>query len=198
MKITKIAFGGGPGSGKSSVFEALRNCVSDKIPDTAVVFLPEAATFFFSNRGSTITAQESAEVRQHYIYSTQLLLEEAIIESAKVMHTENLIILSDRGILDCEVYVDESEVGKVTGKESIPYDHYDFVLLFTGIANIQSDTTFRTEENDEERLRVANRSYRVWSRAKNLTEIPQFPNVDDKIEMAKTILNRFLGQEMFL
>ena len=199
MKIIRIALAGGPGSGKTSVLKHLEASVRQQ-EKTAVVFLPETATFHFTHRGKGLTEIEPLPVRQHYIYSSQLLSEEVAIRTADASAVETLILISDRGMMDLGVYLEPGDVKKASGLSELPFSHYDMVIYLSGGADISSDDTFRIETADA-RLKNEQRAYEIWKQTEKFCPfavIPQKEQIDDKLLHAKEILNDFLGREIFV
>ena len=200
MEIIKIALAGGPGSGKTTVCSALKNASTMLPEDTALVFLPETATFHFSHRDPVLTTEESIPVRQHYIFSSQLLTEKTAEDTAHACGKKRLIMITDRGILDCAVYLEHKDFLKASGLNGLPLDHYDLVLFFTGGADITEDDTYRIE-SDEERRILADKTYKTWSQVKDhisFKEIPQQETAEEKIREAKLAINTFLKETVFL
>ena len=200
MEIIRIALAGGPGSGKTTVCSALKNASVQVPEDTALVFLPETATFHFSHRDPELTKEESIPVRQHYIFSSQLLTEKTAEDTAHTCGKKRLIMITDRGILDCAVYLAFEDFLKASGLKALPLSHYDLVLFFTGGADITEDATYRIETDDERKI-LADETYRIWSQVKDqavFKEIPQQETAEQKIREAKQAVNTFLKETVFI
>lgn len=196
MRIVRIALGGGPGSGKTTVLNALQESLRP-VPGTAVVFLPEVATFCFSHRSPGLTSQETPVVRQHYIYSAQILTEKTAIDTARAVHADRLVLLSDRGILDAGVYIAPEDIPDATGEREPDYAHYDAVLFFEGAADISNDDTFRIEADEEARAVLARAAKREWSRAPHFYTFPLYPSPEEKTAAVKAWLNNYLNASLW-
>ena len=86
-------------------------------------------------------------------------------------------------------------VGGVKRKMGSP----DLVIFFTGAADISEDDTYRLESAEERRI-LADKTYRIWSQAKEratFIEIPQQETPVQKMREAKLVINAFLYEEIF-
>ena len=92
----KIAFVGGPSTGKTTVFEALKKEYEDK---TYIIFIDEAARQFFHENQIVDADRGSAEV-QAKIQDKILSREQLAIEAKPEM------IITDRSVIDPVVYTE--------------------------------------------------------------------------------------------
>lgn len=192
-----VALAGGPRSGKSSTHRRLASRVLEK-PGRAVVFLPEVASVFFSQRGKGLMEQDIPLLRQHYIHCTELLLEEIAEDSARTSGISELILITDRGILDSAAYLRSAEeLYEATGSEKIDTGHYDFVLYFLGQAKSGGDGTRRVERDEEESRAVSEATLRAWSSAPRIVRLEQYATIEEKVDEAARLINEAMGEEIF-
>lgn len=199
FQIYRIAFAGGPGSGKTTSLNYLRDHVNPAARHK-VIFMPEVATEFFTGRPDEISRLDSPLLRQHYIYHTQLMTDRAIVGALETVgNGKDVVLLTDRGICDVRTFLDDREAELLlNGQDHSGY--YDAVLLFDCAteANLASDDTTRIENNYDEVVEQSRRAEAAWGGCPNLRHIPQYAELSEKFSAVVNALNELLGETVFL
>lgn len=143
MKIVKVVLTGGPGGGKTSVLNAIKNLAITeegykniiKLGDKKIklVTISETATELISS-GITPTEAERIYDFQDILFEIQKSKEESSIKSLRFGYDADIILfLYDRGLLDGMAYLDkkgefEDIMASKDVKELDILDKYDLVL----------------------------------------------------------------------
>ena len=199
-----IPFVGGPASGKSSTIERLKAMVAPEYAGK-VHWIPEVFGLLFQNLPKSLfddmLTPEKAMIRQWVICKVELLLANRLREVAD----ENAIIITDRGFYDLEAYCTPAECDVLYN--AIPkteiFEH-DFCVLFESDLsgkNLNSDSeTRRIEKNQEENLRLAEKTRAAWenhTEKSRLLIIPQCDTMDEKAVLTAQTLNHAIGKGVF-
>ena len=174
--ILMIAITGGPGAGKTTCFDYLKEhkeklMINNFIP----LFIPETATFLLDNN---LTSRSDLLSFQTDISKYQLEQEDRVINNCiKSFKNQgncektNYIIFCDRGLMDGKAFLNEemfSEVMKNTGlKESEIFGRYDYVIhLISPARECPDNYTLKTNKNRTENITEAGiidkRTEEVW------------------------------------
>lgn len=106
-KIVRIVFTGGPCGGKTTALSYISQKLRDK--GYQVFTVPESATICINGGLNPNNPMVGTMVAQSAIVSVAKSLEDTWIDAIKKLKTEKtVVILFDRGITDCQAYVDES------------------------------------------------------------------------------------------
>lgn len=104
-RVIKIAITGGPCAGKTSSLLVLKNALSAK--GYLVFTIPESATELMSN-GATYPVCGSAVRFQTSVFKLQTA-KESLYKDIAMDANKDVIILCDRGTVDCLAYLDKRE-----------------------------------------------------------------------------------------
>lgn len=193
----KIAFAGGPASGKTETLYGIRRRLNvEHIKD--VVFLPEVATSFLTNQPKIVKVLNKEILLDYYIFRTEIHVE-TIVES----YNPELVIICDRGISDVYAFLPQKTANKVVGNYTKKVlNNYDLVLFFendTTGRNWFSDNKTRTHMSLRKIQKLNEATKRAWcEHNKNIVLIPQFSSIDEKIVYVANIINSYLERNIFL
>lgn len=186
MKQIKIVFAGGPISGKTSTLRLLQK----RLAPTAVTvdFLSEAATELLSGTGT----DPHNDGFQQDVFELQTSLEE---------HSHASVMISDRGVADAFVYhcaERAEEICHASLTECL--ERYDAILFFEPYENAGSvgEGNAVRYERKEELAELNQRTRRIWQQHERFYEIPVFATVEEKTDCVAELLNRIIGEPVFL
>jgi len=200
-KVFTICFEGGPACGKTASLNYLKE---HTLPNDnwKVCFVREIAQAFFLDEPKSIidALDNKAFLSQYFIYRTEVFAEQIFRDYAG-QNDQNCLLIFDRGITDAEVYLSKEDLDKICSQKEIEAfkNHYDHVLFFMGDKQnflIDQDTA-RKENNYEQVLQLCNRSYEIWHKNENITDIPQKDDVEDKFHNVRDVINSLIGENLF-
>lgn len=193
----KIAFTGGPASGKTETIKGIREKLAAK-HHKEVIFLPEVATSYLIDQPEIIKRLNNEVLFDYYIFRTEFHIE-SLIES----YNKDLIMICDRGVSDIYAFLPKRTAQKVIGTYANRItNNYDLVLFFendpTG-TTLYKDKKIRTPMNLRKANRLSVNTKDAWEKHnKNIIYIPQFPSIEEKIVFVAKTINNFVNKELFL
>lgn len=157
--MIKIAFSGGPCTGKTTLIEALR---SDFIEQNDVVFVPEAARRFFE--------KNPVPMSERMRYETQSQIQLLVAKLEREAGAENPeLLLCDRSIFDSAIYValggDEGGAEKAFQNAEMSTGPYDRIYVLDPRDVIYQADKVRIE-GDMERTRIHEAFVNIFSHYK--------------------------------
>lgn len=114
-RTIKIAITGGPCAGKTSSLPILKNALTSK--GYLVFTIPESATELMAN-GATYPVCGNAVSFQTNVFKLQTA-KETLYESIAMNANMDVVILCDRGIVDCLAYLDEREQAEFLKRNAV-------------------------------------------------------------------------------
>ncbi len=189
--MRKIAFIGGPASGKTTVLNILSKTVCPEYKDKTV-FVSEAAMDIIRSTPESVISEMSPLVFQFEVFKLQTKKESELTERFDYA-------FCDRGVADAFVYLSEEDAKKLTTdtKEDM-LQRYDVAIFFFGCeTNFTNDATARRESDYTDIKRLEQKSWEVWREHKNLFVAMQHKTVYRKALNVADTLNWVLGVEIF-
>lgn len=192
-RIPKIVLSGGPGGGKSKALRYLKESLSDE--GFTVYTIEESATSVLESGFSrSCTALEF----QHKIALLQLMRENEL--DKVVADDEKSVIICDRGLMDCRVYLDDEDYEKIKSILCMTdvelRDRYDAVFHLNSTStdeHLKYKTGDIRTENREEARSINERSLRAWCGNPHYRFIPTKETFDEKYELLLREVKAFLG-----
>ena len=195
----KIAFSGGPHSGKSAVLMLLeKRLVSEK--KNRVVFVPEAASEILS-KGKLHPLANPYEFQRE-------VLKKQLESEDRVGTEECLHRVFDRAIPDAYTYLPRDQAGRLlqeTMGESanLPsvLKRYDACLFFDTYyaGHISSGNKQRVETSFEDLMDLSQKTLNVWKHHPRLLVVPSaFATIEEKTDYVAKIMNQLLREKMFV
>ena len=174
--VKRIVLTGGPGAGKSSSIEAIKEYLENI--GYLVYIVPEAATEL-DECGIDRTTMTTYDFQN--IVLTYQLEREQLFEQISVLNNlvKDIILLYDRGLVDSKVYTkdDEEFDTLITARginEQDILDRYDLIIFLETAAKIGAYTTknnkARKEDTNEAIVRD-DKTFDVWKNHRNITKI---------------------------
>lgn len=202
MKITKIVLTGGPGSGKTTMIEALKSNLKEK--GYKVIVVNETARELAEEGIALGGSYDYVLHLQELVLKRQLHKERDIEDFAKNSCLKDVVILYDRGVLDNKAYLKLNDdfkymLIKNNEKEIKICDKYNLVIDLKSAANLGYEF-YRNDEIRGERLEDAlNLDYKTtnaWALAPNLKIINPTVKMGEKEEKVIKLVNDYLNGEM--
>ena len=190
--VPKIVLAGGPGAGKSSALEFLEKEL--KQFGYTVIPVYEAATSVMQEN----TADRDRKLEFQLEVARRQLRDEA--EAEKLASGDKCVIICDRGMMDCRVYLDDEDYGKF--KEEIGMsevelrDRYDAAFHFDS-TSVDDGGFYITDENrieNREDAAILNKkSLNAWCGNPHYRFIPCYNDVNEKLAHILREVKAFLG-----
>lgn len=192
-KIPKIVFSGGPSGGKSKALRMLKPEL-EKLGLT-VYTITECAT----------AVLESGFDRSRPVYEFQKAIAQLQIGRENeyenmVTDNSNAVIICDRGLMDCRVYLDDDDFTRIKKELRLTdidlRDRYDAVFHLDSTST-DENTNYKNNENRIEARDVARDmnelSLRAWCGNPHYRFVPVMPTFDEKFEVLFREVKAFLG-----
>lgn len=198
MKITKIVLTGGPGSGKTTMIEALKSNLKEK--GYKVIVVNETARELAGEGMATMGDEDYVLEFQDLVLKTQVAKEKSIENFCKNAYFEDVVILYDRGTLDNKAYLKNEEdfdnlLTKNNLKEIELYDKYNLVINLKSAANLGEEfyknDEVRKEKNNEAIL-LDYKTTNAWVLSPNLKIIEPTVDIEEKIAKVTNIVDDYL------
>ncbi|MBQ7337585.1 MAG: AAA family ATPase [Clostridia bacterium] len=196
-ELENIAFVGGPCSGKTSVFEALRAREGQLLPGVCISFIEEAATKLLP-RDPTLSRRDPVWF-QYQVSLWQYMEEDRGMERLFRSDAPLKIQISDRGVADAYIYLNEQQVGQMTDQSPDEMMHrYTAVLYFEPFHSqcLTDGNEFRVEQADEMAALEA-KTRAIWQRHPNIVFVPTFATIEERIAYTEALLAQLIGREIF-
>ena len=186
MKITKIVLTGGPGSGKTTMIEALKSNLKEK--GYKVIVVNETARELAGEGMATMGDEDYVLEFQDLVLKTQVAKEKSIENFCKNAYFEDVVILYDRGTLDNKAYLKNEEdfdnlLTKNNLKEIELYDKYNLVINLKSAANLGEEFYKNDEvrkERNNEAILLDYKTTNAWVLSPNLKIIEPTVDIEEK------------------
>ncbi len=191
--LTKIVLAGGPGGGKS---KSLKRLIPELEKYGYKVFpVLESATQIIE---SGFNRHEDAYEFQKAIAENQIKIENGIENN--VSPDEKAVIICDRGLMDCKVYLDDSDYKRIKAELNMNEvelrDRYDAVFHLDSTANSEKAEYINHKiriESQNEAKQINDRSLRAWCGNPHYRFIPVRGNFEEKYALLLKEIKAFLG-----
>lgn len=195
--IENIAFVGGPCSGKTSVFEALRSmehCCAERV---CLSFVEEAATRILP-RDPQLARRDPLRF-QYEVSLLQYIAEDRGMELLLGRPETLKVQLTDRGVADAYIYLNERQAREMSDQTPEEMLHrYTAVFYFDPYKSqsLTDGNAFRVE-HAEEMDALEQRTRRIWEQHPRLIRVPTFPTIEERIRYTAAQLNALLTLRVF-
>ena len=192
-RIPKIVFTGGPGGGKSHALKRIKPMLEEL--GITVYTISESAEEIITNGFDRHT---SLYEFQKAIALRQLANEEKLEKTAP--KRENAVIICDRGLMDCRVYLDDDDFNKIKRELNLSVtdmrDRYDAVFHLNS-TSVDSNLDYKTGkvrvESRDEAGEINKRSLFSWCGNPHYRFIPNCESFDEKLSILFREIKAFLG-----
>ncbi len=199
MKTKKIVITGGPCAGKTTGLVRLDEELTKM--GYRVVFLNESATELAMNNISLKNCKNNYEFEKN-ILKLQLEKEKLYMQFCESLPDENVLLVCDRGSMDCKAYTTEEEFKRLLKdfdtNEILLRDNYDAVFHLVTAA--KGATEFYTNANNkarreglQEAIKLDDATMSVWVGHPHFRVIDNSTNFENKIKRLINEICLFLG-----
>lgn len=194
---TRIVLCGGPAAGKTAVLKRLRRL--PRGTGVHVVLIDETASAFLEDCPDAVAQSWSVPVRQYAIYRAQRALER-LAEQTCAEWGGDSVIITDRGLPDLFVYLEEDEARAMLSPGEEEAMRYDYTLFLEDAGREHFETAGRVERDYAEAQALSARTRVVWERFSEgrMLVIPPAPQVEDKVLDVARLINTLTGKTVFL
>lgn len=198
--IKKIVLTGGPGSGKTTVINQIKEKY-EKLGYT-VFIVDETATYLIlngikPNGDNALTNMEFQEL----VMKMQIAKEEIFEQAAKDLPNKKILIVYDRGTIDGMAYIDERNFLYLIKKINPSYSYADLINKYDLVLILKSRKDFYTTENNkargetvEEALRIGDVTLKNWCGHSNLKIILPKDTIEEKISEVLSLIDEAIKE----
>ena len=198
--INKIVITGGPCSGKSTALSWLQTEFSKK--GYLVLFVPESASELIIGGVAPWTIDTNLNF-ETAILKLQIMKEQLFEEAAKNSKFDKILLVCDRGCLDCKAYMTQNEYARALKTLNLNEiqlrDSYDAVFHLVTAAKGAEE--YYTLANNQARLETAEEAkekdsatMNAWVGHPHLRVIDNSTNFEKKMQRLMKEISRFLGE----
>lgn len=199
--IYKICVTGGPCSGKSTALSYIQREFTKK--GYMVMIVPETATELILGGIAPWTIDTNRNF-EYNIIKLQMEKEALFEEAARhIANYDKVLIVCDRGILDCKAYMKESEfrycLKKLGTNETNVRDNYDAVFHLVTVANgkpelYSLENNAARYESIEQAIARDDTTVNCWTGHPHLRLIDNSTDLDGKMSRLLGEISQFLGE----
>lgn len=199
MEFHKIVITGGPCGGKTTGLSYIEQGLTKY--GYKVIFLNESATEII-NSNLNYTAYNDNYLFEKNIIKLQLEKERLYEEACKALPNERVVLICDRGVMDCKSYTDQADFDRILSElntnEVELRDNYDAVFhLVTAAKGAEefytlANNTARRESLEEAKL-ADDRTMNCWIGHPHFRSIDNSTPFDQKIKRLLNEITAFLG-----
>jgi predicted ATPase len=192
MRVPRIVVTGGPGGGKTTLWNALSQAHAAQL-----VAVPEVATLMFRHVFPQVRSEPERQAVQRAIFQVQCSIEE--FHAGRL--TSGQILLCDRGTPDGGGYWPAGHQAFFSAMNTdwqAELARYDAVIFLETAAarglSIADGNAVRTEDH-ETAVAIDRRLFDVWSTHPHFVHVPCDPDFTRKIARAQQAVVPYLGSE---
>lgn len=197
--IKKVVLTGGPCTGKTTVLNDIKDYYRDNgfkvivVPETATELIKEGIKCFGEDKLLSVLDYQEIVLRLQ-------LQKESIVDYVLKMHSnDDILVIYDRGALDGEAYVNQSDFQSVIKRvdPNMTSDdllkRYDMVLVLIGDSSFYTlETNSARRESAAEALELGKKTLMSWIEHDNLKLVYPKETMEEKSnEVIKNIANLF-------
>ena len=199
MNITKIAITGGPCAGKTTGLSYLEQKLTQI--GYKVVIINECATELILNGLDHNSFTKNIDFERN-IVQLQVEKERLYYEFCKTLPYENVLLVCDRGVMDCKCYMTDEEFDQIL--KELNYDkiqlrdNYDAVFHLVTAAKGAPDAYTKANnlarrENLEEAIESDNKTINCWTGHPHFRVIDNSTDFENKMKRLVKEITSFLG-----
>ena len=199
-QIYKIALTGGPCAGKTTALSWIDNYFSEK--GYSVLFVSETATELITSGVAPWTCDTNFDFQSLQI-KLQKYKEQVILEAAKKVKNDKVLIVCDRGILDTKAFIKPMEFKQIlkalNTSEIKERDSYNAVFhLVTAAKGKEEAYTLANNkartENAKQAIELDDKIIAAWTGHSHLRVIDNSTEFEEKLERLIKEISSFLGE----
>lgn len=199
-QISRIVITGGPCAGKSTAMSWIQKEFTKL--GYRVIFINESATELI-NAGVNLNSCSSTLEFQKAILDLQRKKEEIYYQAATKMNKDKILLICDRGTLDCKAYVSDLEFQnllRLSNTNEIQLrDNYDAVFHLVSAAKGASEyytlaNNPARRENVDEAIIADDKILNAWTGHPHLRVIDNSTDFNEKLQRLMLEITSFLGE----
>lgn len=199
MKTKKIVITGGPCAGKTTCLVKLEEELTKM--GYRVIFLNESATELIMNNLNSSNCG-SQYIYEKNILTLQLEKEKLYMQYCENLPDENVLLVCDRGAMDCKSYVEEKDfqrlLKELNTNEVLLRDNYDAVFHLVTAAKGAADFYTKAnnsarKENLQQAIDTDDKTMAAWVGHPHFRVIDNSTNFENKIKRLINEICLFLG-----
>ena len=198
--IKKIVLTGGPGSGKTTVLDKIKQVYT--MQGIKVLIVQETATELINSGVSFLDGTISLLDFQELVLRLQLYKEEIIDRTLEYSKKDDILVIYDRGTIDNSAYVSKEEFEEVLARLnheksfSDLMNHYDLVIDLVGREDFYTTENNKARsESVDEALNLGNKTLQSWVGHRKVRIVKPKDTIDEKINEVLNIINELIDKK---
>lgn len=198
--VRRIVLTGGPGSGKTSVIEKIRQVFGGE--GYKVIVVPETATELMNNGITFKDGSISLLDFQELVMRLQLAKEEVVERNIELSGSDKVIVIYDRGTIDNTAYINKKEFEEILTRLnhvktfSELMNKYDLVINLVGREDFYTtDNNKARSESASEALKLGDTTLKCWLGHKLIKIVLPKDRIEDKYNEVLNIINESLNEK---
>ena len=194
--VRKIVLTGGPGSGKTTVLNKIKQIYEQQ--GIKVIVVSETATDLLNSGISFLDNTISLLDFQEMVLRLQLTKEDIVDRTINYSTKEDILVIYDRGTIDNTAYISKEEFDIIL-KRVCNDSFSDLLNRYDLVINLVGREDFYTTENNKARsekvdqaLELGKKTLYSWIGHKNLKIVKPKDSIDEKINEVLNIINELL------
>ena len=198
--IKRIVLTGGPGSGKTTVLDKIRDVYTKE--GIKVLVVSETATELINSGISFLDGTVELLDFQELVLRLQLAKESVVDRALELSSKEDVIVIYDRGTIDNTAYINKEEFEIVLTRLNHEKSFSDLLNKYDLVINLVGREDFYTTENNKARsesvgeaLKLGDRTLHSWVGHPKIRIVKPKDTVDEKINEVLNIINDLLDKK---
>lgn len=198
--VKRIVLTGGPGSGKTSVLEKIKQVYAGE--GYKVIVVPETATELMNNGITFKDGSISLLDFQELVMRLQLAKEEVVDRAIELTNTEKIIVVYDRGTIDNTAYINKDEFEEVMTRlnhvKSFAelMDKYDLVINLVGREDFYTTANNAARsESASEAMKLGDATLKCWLGHKKVKIVLPKDTMEEKTSEVLNTINELLKEK---
>ena len=198
--VKRIVLTGGPGSGKTSVLEKIKQVYSSE--GYKVIIVPETATELMNNGITFKDGSISLLDFQELVMRLQLAKEEVVERAIELSNSDKVIVVYDRGTIDNTAYIKKEEFEEILARLNNVKSFADLMNKYDLVINLVGREDFYTTENNKARsesaseaLKLGDTTLKCWLGHKLVKIVLPKDTIEEKTNEVLNIINELLKEK---
>lgn len=198
--IKRVVLTGGPGSGKTTVLDKIRDVYARE--GIKVLVVAETATELINSGISFLDSTVSLLDFQELVLRLQLAKESIVDRAIELSSKEDILVIYDRGTIDNTAYINKEEFENVLTRLNHEKSFSDLLNKYDLVINLVGREDFYTTENNKARsesvteaLKLGDRTLQSWVGHPKVRIVKPKDTVEEKINEVLNIINDLFNKK---
>ena len=198
--IKRIVLTGGPGSGKTTVLDKIKEVYARE--GIKVLVVTETATELINGGISFLDDTVNLLDFQELVLRLQLAKEDIVDRALELSSKEDILVIYDRGTIDNTAYINKEEFEEILTRLNNVKSFSDLLNKYDLVINLVGREDFYTTENNKARsesaseaLKLGDRTLQSWVGHPKIRIVKPKDSVDEKINEVLNIINDLLNKK---